>query len=126
MLLILNFLFVTSSCPAGSPVVPDAQKKPGDVLTADARSISVSGYTKTVRNAPQAIKEQVYRSFGITIRASKEYGADHLISLELDGSNSIKRGLQPSSESQVNLDSRPHSRPSITGSRLRIRDVKAI
>jgi hypothetical protein len=38
---------------------------------------------------PQAVKEQVYSSYGITSRKPKEYEIDHLISLELGGSNSI-------------------------------------
>lgn len=94
--LLLACLFVTFSCFADSPIVPDAQKTPGDVLTTDASVICVSGYTKTVRNVPQAIKEQVYRSYGITTREPKEYEVDHLISLELGGSNSI-RNLWPES-----------------------------
>ena len=65
--------FVTSSCLADSPLVPDLQKTPGDVLTTDASVICVKGYTKTVRNVPQAIKEQAYRSYGITNREPKEY-----------------------------------------------------
>jgi hypothetical protein len=94
--LFLACLFVTFSCFADSPIVPDAQKTPGDVLTTDAKIICVPGYTKTVRNVPQAIKEQAYRSYGITTRQPGEYEVDHLISLELGGSNSI-RNLWPES-----------------------------
>lgn len=94
--LLLAGLFVTFSCFADSPLVPDAQKTPGDVLTTDASVICVKGYTKTVRNVPQAIKEQAYRNYGITSRKPKEYEIDHLISLELGGSNSI-RNLWPQS-----------------------------
>jgi hypothetical protein len=94
--LLLAGLFVTSSCLADSPIVPDAQKTPGDVLTTDAKVICVPGYTKTVRNVPQAIKEQAFNIYGITSRKPKEYEIDHLISLELGGSNSI-RNLWPES-----------------------------
>jgi hypothetical protein len=94
--LLLACFFATSSCLADSPIVPDAQKTPGDVLTTDAKVICVPGYTKTVRNVPQAIKEQVYRIYGITSRKRGEYEVDHLISLELGGSNSI-RNLWPES-----------------------------
>lgn len=96
VLLFLAFLFVTSSCLADSPSVPDAQKTPGDILTTDASVICVPGYTKTVRNVPQAVKKQVYRIYGITSRKRGEYEIDHLISLELGGSNSI-RNLWPES-----------------------------
>lgn len=89
-------LFVTATCFADSPIVPDAQKTPGDVLTTDAKVICVPGYTKTVRDVPQAVKEQAYRSYGIAERKPGEYEVDHLISLELGGSNSI-RNLWPES-----------------------------
>ena len=84
-LLLLAFLFVTSSCLADSPIVPDAQKTPGDVLTTDTSVICVKGYTTTVRNVPESVKEQVYSIYGITSRQPKEYEIDHLISLELGG-----------------------------------------
>jgi hypothetical protein len=75
---------------ADSPIVPDSQKTPGDVMTTDPNVICVPGYTKKVRDVPQDIKEQAYRSYGIYSRQKGEYEVDHLISLELGGSNSIK------------------------------------
>jgi hypothetical protein len=79
-----------------APLVPDPVKTPGAVLTSDPKLICVSGYTSTVRNVPQSLKEQVYRSYGITSREKGEYEIDHLISLELGGSNSV-RNLWPES-----------------------------
>ena len=79
-----------------APLMPDPLKTPGDVLTSDPARICVPAYTKTVRNVPQALKEQVYRQYGITSRQSGEYEVDHLISLELGGSNSV-RNLWPES-----------------------------
>ncbi len=88
--------FFACSAYAESPVQPDPAKTPGDVMTTDAKVICVPGYSKSVRNVPQAIKEQAYRSYGITSRQPGEYEIDHLISLELGGSNSI-RNLWPES-----------------------------
>jgi hypothetical protein len=65
-------------------------------MTTDASAICVKGYTKTVRDVPKAVKEQAYRSYGITTRKPGEYEIDPLISLELGGSNSI-RNLWPES-----------------------------
>ena len=79
-----------------APLVPDPLKTPGDALLSDPKVICVSGYTRTVRNVPQSLKEQVYRSYGVTSRESGEYEIDHLISLELGGSNSV-RNLWPQS-----------------------------
>ena len=51
--------------------------------------ICVSGYSKSVRNVPESEKNQVYLEYGITSRQTGEYEVDHLISLELGGSNDI-------------------------------------
>jgi hypothetical protein len=82
--------------PEHSSRLPDPQITPGDVLTTDASVICVPGYTKTVRDVPQRVKNQVYRQYGVVSRAPREYEVDHLVSLELGGSNSI-RNLWPQS-----------------------------
>ena len=79
-----------------APLLPNGQLTPGDVLTSDTRMICQPGYTKTVRNVPSALKNQIYRQYGVTSRAPGEYEIDHLISLELGGSNSA-RNLWPES-----------------------------
>ncbi|WP_407571772.1 hypothetical protein [Deinococcus altitudinis] len=98
--LLLAALTLGSGLAAGynlsAPVLPDPKFSPGDVLTSDPKLVCVSGYTKTVRNVPQSLKEQVYREYGITSRQPGEYEIDHIISLELGGSNSI-RNLYPES-----------------------------
>lgn len=88
-----------------APLVPDPAKTPGDVLTTDPAIICQSGYTQTVRNVPQSLKEAIYRSYGITSRQPGEYEIDHLISLELGGSNSV-RNLWPQSYRTQPLNAR--------------------
>ena len=72
------------------PILPDVKLTPGDTLDVTKDDICVSGYSKKVRDVPQAVKEQAYKEYGITQREPGEYEVDHLISLELGGSNSIK------------------------------------
>ncbi len=79
-----------------SPTLPDSTRTPGDVLTNDLATICTLGYTKTVRNVPQSLKDAIYASYGITKRLPREYEIDHLVSLELGGSNSV-RNLWPQS-----------------------------
>jgi hypothetical protein len=43
-----------------------------------------------VRNVPAGMKREVYREYGITSHGSGDYEVDHLIPVELGGSNSIK------------------------------------
>ena len=56
------------------------------MTTAD---ICVTGYTKKVRNVPAAVKRQVYAAYH-AINTPGAYKVDHLIPLELGGSNSVK------------------------------------
>ncbi len=68
---------------------PDRAKTPGDVLAVTASDVCVRGYSKKVRNVPIDVKRKVYSEYGVTyVRGQDE--VDHLVSLELGGSNSIK------------------------------------
>lgn len=63
---------------------------PGSIFqTATKDDICRLGYAKSVRNVPQEEKNQVYAEYGILSYHSGEYEVDHLISLELGGSNDI-------------------------------------
>ena len=75
---------------AAPPRRPDPHLTPGDVLTTDPAVICVPGYTRTVRHVPQSLQNQVYRAYHIATHRPREYEIDHLISLELGGSNSIR------------------------------------
>jgi hypothetical protein len=78
------------------PDVPDPARTPGAVLDVTAADICVSGYSKRVRNVPAEVKRQAYASYGVRSHLPGEYEIDHLISLSLGGSNSI-RNLWPES-----------------------------
>lgn len=79
-----------------APIIPDARLTPGDALEVTSSDVCVAGYSKKVRHVPASVKKQVYAEYGITSRQKGEYEVDHLISLELGGSNSI-RNLWPQS-----------------------------
>lgn len=79
-----------------APLLPNSQITPGDTLDVTAADIAVSGYSKKVRNVPSTVKKQAYLKYGIRTRQPGEYEVDHLISLQLGGSNSI-RNLWPQS-----------------------------
>jgi hypothetical protein len=81
-----------SDCARG--VLPDRLCSPGayDPFVTQATigsTICVSGYTKTVRNVSSSTKDAVYREYGIFQHAPYSYEIDHIISLELGGSNDI-------------------------------------
>jgi len=94
--LIALFCFLTtitvfaSAQNVSPPIMPDPAKTPGDTLAVTKADICVPGYSKKVRNVPESVKKQAYAEYGITSHTPKEYEVDHLISLELGGSNSLK------------------------------------
>jgi hypothetical protein len=70
--------------------LPDLACTPGVVMpTATKDQICVPGYSGTVRNVTIQEKDAAYAEYGITNHSAREYEVDHLISLELGGSNDI-------------------------------------
>jgi hypothetical protein len=81
---------------SGPPILPDPKLTPGATLPVTTDDICVPGYTRVVRDVPSAVKRQAYAEYGVASHQPREYEVDHLISLELGGSNSI-RNLWPQS-----------------------------
>jgi hypothetical protein len=67
----------------------DASCTPGAVLTTDSKEVCVSGYSKSVRNVSLKTKKAVFAEYDISYNKHSNYEVDHLISLELGGSNDI-------------------------------------
>lgn len=79
----------TSGCVANG-ALPDAACTPGAIFPdATVNQICQSGYASSVRNVPTSVKNQVYAEYGITTHYTGQYEVDHLVSLELGGSNDI-------------------------------------
>ena len=78
------------------PDIPDSTRTPGDVLEVTSADICVPGYSKKVRDVPAAVKRRAYAMYDVRTHQPGEYEIDHLISLQLGGSNSI-RNLWPQS-----------------------------
>jgi hypothetical protein len=85
----------TSNCVANQ-TLPDFACSPGAVLTTDTKIICKTGYTKTVRNVTEATKKKVFKEYSIPYSLRGNYEVDHIISLELGGSNDISN-LYPES-----------------------------
>jgi len=83
------FTFLASIFIA-APIKPNPKLTPGVAdPAATVEKICTSGYTATVRNVPESVKKQVFAEYGIDSTSDK-FEVDHLISLELGGSNDIK------------------------------------
>jgi hypothetical protein len=79
----------TSGCVA-SGGLPDPACTPGDIFPdAIKEKICVPGYTQTVRDVPDSLKNKVYAEYDIKTRTPGQYEVDHFVSLELGGSNDV-------------------------------------
>ena len=79
----------TAGCLA-SGGLQDSSCTPGAVFSGvTVAEICRSGYASSVRNVPESEKQQAYAEYGIVSHTSGQYEVDHLISLELGGSNEL-------------------------------------
>jgi hypothetical protein len=79
----------TSGCVAHGGL-PDLACTPGALLSSGTKdAICKSGYASSARNVPTSEKDQDYAEYGITHHSPGQYEVDHLVSLELGGSNDI-------------------------------------
>jgi hypothetical protein len=76
--------------------LPRPALTPGATLPVTRADICVRGYSRRVRDVPEGVKRSVYRAYGVVRHAPGEYEVDHLVSLEIGGSNSA-RNLWPES-----------------------------
>lgn len=67
----------------------DRRVTPGARFHVATSTVCRPGYSSSVRNVPESEKARVYAEYGITHRSAGQYEIDHLISLELGGSNAI-------------------------------------
>jgi hypothetical protein len=69
--------------------LPDVACTPGEVLTTDAQAVCTPGYAGKVRDVSASESARVYAEYGIASHSKGQYEVDHLISLELGGSNGV-------------------------------------
>ena len=79
----------TSNCQAINGLSDPACTPGAAFASATVSEICHKGYTKSVRNVPESVKNQVYHMYGIYEHKPYEYEVDHLVSLEIGGSNEI-------------------------------------
>jgi hypothetical protein len=90
MKLIILFLFCLSiTAQAGS--LPDPRLTPGKTREVSLKELCTPGYSQTVRHVTLRMKKVVFTEYGIAYYPgiSADYEIDHLVSLELGGSNDI-------------------------------------
>lgn len=80
----------SSGCRVRGPL-PDRGCSPGAIFAdATLQMICTPGYSSRVRNVPESEKDAVYAEYGIPrSHYGRPYEVDHIVSLELGGSNDI-------------------------------------
>jgi hypothetical protein len=69
--------------------LPDSACTPGDILSTSTAVICKFKYATSVRNVSSELKREVLAEYGIPSNKRYLYQIDHLISLNLGGSNNI-------------------------------------
>jgi hypothetical protein len=100
MSLVLGLLLLASTASAQMPahyrtgadgvLLPDPDATPGVTFLVTVDQLCAPGYTEGVRHVPEAVKVQVYALYGATETPGVCCEVDHLIPLELGGSNALK------------------------------------
>jgi len=74
---------------ADGVLLPDPKATPGATLNVTMHHLCMKGYTQTVRNVTDAEKQHIYALYGAKKQPKVCCEVDHLISLELGGSNDL-------------------------------------
>ena len=79
----------TSGCMVRGPLQDPACTPGAIIASATTDMICQPGYARSIRNVPVSERDQVFAEYGIASHSPGEYEVDHLVSLELGGSNDI-------------------------------------
>ena len=94
LLALLVLVITATAAPydvANPPIKPDHKLTPGAVLNVTPEQLAVRGYAGPVRNVPEKLKRAVFiEYFGCVPAHPGDFEIDHLVSLEIGGSNDIK------------------------------------
>ena len=95
---------------------PDSKLTPGEIFPGvTAAQVCVSGWAEAHRNVTEEVRHQVFAEYGLLYGVHGSSEVDHLIPLELGGSNDIRNlwpepqgGSQPGYPSKDRLENRLH------------------
>lgn len=111
----LLFVCAATVNAAEPPIRPDPAQTPGAVAPVTAAIVCRRGYAKHARHVTRELRRGAYREYGIRPNG-KAFEVDHLVPLEIGGSNNIKnlwpeaRFTQPwNSEVKDRLERRLHA-----------------
>ena len=86
----LPFVLASAAMAADRPARPNPTLTPGATVSVPLARLCEKSYASAVRHVSGRTKAAVYAAYGISRRSHREYEVDHLIPLELGGSNDPK------------------------------------
>lgn len=109
----------TAQSPAGPTCrlgrLPDRRCTPGATFHVTVQQVCARGYSRRVRKVSAATRGQVFARYGVKTHRPGQYEVDHLIALELGGSNAISNLFpeagtpRPGFREKDKLENRLHS-----------------
>jgi len=83
-------MLLASTIYAAPGLYPDPKLTPGKTLDVTAAIVCVPGYADKIRHVTKATRKKVFLRYGIDWKNRAKYEVDHLVSLELGGSNDLE------------------------------------
>jgi len=105
--------------------LPDHVKTPGAVATTNTETVCAPGYAHRARQVLHADRGRVYLAYGIPRGQRRGFVIDHLIPLEIGGSNDV-RNLWPQPRTEAKAKNRVEDamHEAVCSHRLPIRDAQ--
>jgi len=102
--ILLSYFIVSNSYACITDgLYPDKECTPGEVFhNVGIEQICVKGYSATVRNVPKSVKNKVYEMYNILPKTRKGFVIDHLISLQIGGTNEIPNLFPQRTTGEIN------------------------
>jgi hypothetical protein len=88
-LTLLFALAVSASAAAADSILPNSALTPGATFDVTVAQICARGYARSVRKVPRSARRAVFARYGLSY-APQRYELDHLVPLELGGSNAVE------------------------------------
>lgn len=103
LIIVILLIAVPLYACEGDGLFPDIECTPGDVFPeCSVEQMCVRGYSATVRSVSKSLKNEVYELYGIPKEEQKNYVIDHLISLQICGTNEIANLFPQRREGVIN------------------------
>ncbi len=108
-LALVGLIMIAGCAPPSPGVLPDPKLTPGEAIPGvTAAQVCESGWASANVAVPDADRDAIFAAYGVSESALGSYPLDHLVSLDLGGTNS-----------KANLWPQPLDRPGFAGSQTK-------